>query len=221
MKIFDKILFTLNKTKKRKNFSFWRFLRNLFLFGLITGILIIIISSIYIRINYEQNFALQHSSGQAENKDCAVVFGAAVWRDDIPSHALFDRTMSGINLYRDKHVKCLIFSGGKSKYGSHEVDVMKKTALKFSIPESDIFLDYEGNSTIETVRNMRQNFAEKSLVFVSNDFHLARIKLLANRLGIKNFAIHSAKYNKGRYFKDSYFFFREILGVSFYGIFLW
>lgn len=196
-----------------RKFSFWKFFKNLVLFGLITGILITIISSIYIRVNYNHNFA--------GNKDCAVVFGAAVWRDDIPSHALFDRTMSGINLYRDKHVKCLIFSGGKSKYGSHEVDVMKKTALKFSIPESDIFLDYEGNSTIETVRNMRQNFAEKSLVFVSNDFHLARIKLLANRLGINDFAIHSAKYNKGRYFKDYYFFFREIVGVAFYGLFLW
>jgi vancomycin permeability regulator SanA len=205
MEIFDKI------PRKKKNF--WGVIKKLISFSLISVILITGSASLFVWSNYKQNFA--------GNKDCAVVFGAAVWRDDIPSHALFDRTIAGINLYKNKHVSCLIFSGGKSKYGTHEAKVMKKIALKNKIPAKNIFLDYEGNSTIETVRNVRKNFAEKSLVFVSNDFHLARIKLLANRLGIKDFAVHAAKYNKGRYFKDSYFFFREILGVSFYAIFLW
>ena len=37
---------------------------------------------------------------------CGVVFGAAVWRDDKPSHALYDRTMTGIDLYKlEKTVK--------------------------------------------------------------------------------------------------------------------
>jgi vancomycin permeability regulator SanA len=198
----------LNKPQKKRSWIKYT-LGLIIIFGIST---LTIISS-YIRLNYNHTFI--------EQKDCAVVFGAAVWKDDIPSHALFDRTISAINLYKNKHVNCLIFSGGKSKYGTHESDVMKVVAKKNNIPEEDIFLDYNGVNTLETLRNIKQNFAGKSFVLVSNDFHLARIKLIANKLKIKNFALHAAKYNQGKYFKNYNFFWREVAGVLYYSVFLW
>lgn len=201
-----------NNSKIPRNFNFWNFFKNLFLAGLIFASLIIIISSIYIIDNYNYEF-----SGK---KDCAVVFGAAVWRDDIPSQALFDRTISGINLYKNKKVKCLIFSGGKSKYGAHEADVMKKIAQEENVNEKNIFMDYKGNNTLKTLQNIKKNFAGKSFVFVSNDFHLGRIKLIAWKLGIKNYSLHAAIYNNGKYSKSPYFFWREVAGVLYYSVFL-
>ncbi len=201
----------MNSKISRNPKSWLKYLRNFVLGGLILVALAIGSAGLFVVANYHQNFA--------GHKDCAVVFGAAVWRDDIPSHALFDRTMSGINLFKNKHVDCLIFSGGKSKYGKHEAEVMRKIALENKIPAKNIFLDYEGNSTLETLQNVKKNFPQKSLVFVSNDFHLARIKLLAWRLGIKNFALQSARYNNGQYFRGSYFFWREVAGVLYYLIF--
>lgn len=196
----------------RKKTSFWVGVKKLFILGIVFCFLSVIVVSSYVRVNYNQ--------GSFEQKDCAVVFGAAVWRDDIPSHALFDRTIAAINLYKDKKVNCLIFSGGKSTYGSHEADVMKKIAKKREITEDNIFIDYTGNNTLQTLQNIKQNFAGKSFVFVSNDFHLARIKLIAWKLDIKNFALHPAKYNKGKYLKNSYFFWREVAGIFYYFFFL-
>ncbi len=195
-----------------RNFSWKKFIKN-FLLTIIIGTIIIIsgASLFVLSEKYQKNFA--------GKKDCAVVFGAAVWRDDIPSHALFDRTIAGIELFKKGQVNCLIFSGGKSRYGTHEAEVMKKIALENKIPAKKIFLDYEGNNTWETLQNIRKNFAGKSFVFVSNDFHLARIRLIAWKMGIKDFALQSAKYQNGKYFKGNYFFWREVAGVLYYTFF--
>lgn len=154
--------------------------------------------------------------------DCAVVFGAAVWRGDTPSHALYDRTVTALNLYQTDQVDCLIFSGGASKNGSHEVDVMKKLALEVNIPESDIFLDYEGVNTISTVKNL-QKFSDQftSLILVSNDFHLGRIRLLGWKFIDQPFSLHAAKYHYGTYGRERYSFWREVLGTLYYGLLVW
>ncbi len=150
---------------------------------------------------------------ETKKADCAVVFGAAVWRDDIPSHALYDRIVTAIKLYQNKKVKCLVLSGGASDLGAHEVDVMKKLMLEVNIPIKDMKFDYKGENTQETIKNLKKNM---SYIFVSNDFHLARIRLFAWRHKIKNSQYKKATYHYGRYGKEPYFFFREIVGIFWY-----
>ena len=156
--------------------------------------------------NYDHTF-----EDQAE---CAVVFGAAVWRDDIPSHALYDRTMSGVELLKEGKVECLIFSGGPSKIGTHEVGVMRKLAVQNGVLVEDIRTDFKGLNTFTTLKNLPEDV--ESFVFVSNDFHLARIKLLAWKQGVEDVDFHAATYYNGRYREELYYFVREIAGVLFY-----
>lgn len=150
-----------------------------------------------------------------ENAECGVVFGAAVWRDDQPTHALSDRIMAGIELYNDKHVRCLILSGGDSTYGAHEVDVMQRIAIEHDVPAKDLKLDYDGKNTLATVRNLPETV--ESFVMISNDFHLGRIRLLAHKNNIENPYFHAAEYQHGRYVKYPYLFLREIAGNVWYG----
>ena len=166
---------------------------------------VITVSALYTLKNY--------TAADTAHKDCAVVFGAAVWKDNIPSHALYDRTMTGIDLYKNKIVSCLIFSGGPSTYGAHEVDVMKKLAQKNNIESKKIVADYNGLNTRATIKNLPEN---TSFVFVSNDFHLGRIALLANQQNISNFSLHRATYYRGRYFKEPQFFIHEVIGTIYY-----
>jgi vancomycin permeability regulator SanA len=201
----------IQKIKISRDFNFWCFLKQSFIVSIFVAFLIIMSASLYVRLNYDQSFT--------GHKTCAVVFGAAVWKDDIPSHELYDRTLAGIKLYKNGYIDCLIFSGGKSKYGSHEADVMKKIAINRGVLKEDIHLDYEGINTLNTLLNL-QNSMKKSLVFVSNDFHLARISLIAKKLKISDFALHAATYNNGEYFKSNYFFWREVVGVIYYAVFL-
>lgn len=142
-----------------------------------------------------------------ERADCAVVFGAAVWKGGRPSHALADRTIEGIKLLEKNNVDCLIFSGADA-----EPEVMAKMAKRAGIPIEKIELDTKGLNTLATLQNLNP---ERSYILVSNDFHLGRIRMLAWKLGL-DAVIHAAPYQHGRYIKESYFVFREILGTIWY-----
>ncbi len=199
------IVFTATKMERRKKVSWSRILGVLCLLGALT-----LVTALYtVWSKYNNKFL-----GQTNN--CAVVFGAAVWRDDKPSHALYDRTVAGINLFNGKQVDCLVFSGGESTYGAHEVDVMTKIALDSGVPQEAIIKDYYGHNTLATLQNLPK---KPGYVFVSNDFHLGRIGLIANRLELENYYLHAASYLQGRYLKEGYFFIREIAGVLLYGFF--
>ncbi len=157
---------------------------------------------------------LWHYQSEASTKrDCGVIFGAAVWRDDIPSHALRDRVVTGAKLYNEQRISCIVLSGGASTFGAHEVDVMKKVLLEKKIPEKAFIEDRNGVDTESTLSNLDP---KKSYVLISNDFHLARIKHLAHRENLIHFDLHASQYLSGRYPKEPYFFFREVIANIYY-----
>ncbi len=192
--------------KQQNKFSLWRIL--LGVLGL--SALILLSSMIYVKAYYDATF-------EASIDGCAVVFGAAVWKGNQPSNALSDRTQAAIDLYQKQQVSCLVLSGGASKYGAHEVAVMQRLAREAGIPNQDLYLDYEGNNTLGTLYNLPQ---KKSFVMVSNDFHLARINLMAKRLDVPEFYVHAAPYEYGRYNKDQQYYLREVAGtlVTWFGL---
>ncbi len=159
-----------------------------------------------------------YSHKSVQPADCIVVFGAAVWPGyygPVASHALSDRTLAAIKLYKKDKANCIILSGADSIYGAHEVDIMTDILLKEGIPESIIELDRNGTNTLKTIENLSK---DKSYILVSNDFHLARIGLLAQRSGLyqEGFQLYVAQYNNGRYNKEPYFIFREMMAWIYY-----
>jgi SanA protein len=167
------------------------------------GVVLVGSAMAYVRAHYDDAFT-QSTNG------CAVVFGAAVWKDDQPSHALNDRTQAAIELYNKNQVQCLIFSGGESKIGTHEAEVMKRLALEAGVNSADIKLDYFGNNTLATIINLANDVP---YVLVSNDFHMARIGLIAKRIGLEEYHLHSAPYKFSRYDKNGRYFWREVGGT--------
>jgi len=145
--------------------------------------------------------------------DCAVVFGAAVWPGGNPSHALADRTYAAIEAYENNQVHCLVFSGADSAYGKHEVDVMLDIVYEENVALEDIELDYEGVNTKRTIENLQKG---RSYLLVSNDFHLARISLLARQIGLEDFAVHRSVYRLGRYSREPFFVMREVVAFWYY-----
>jgi len=145
--------------------------------------------------------------------DCAVVFGAAVWPGGNPSHALSDRTHEAIDLYEERRVSCLVLSGADSAYGKHEVDVMLDIAYERKVDLEDLELDYMGRNTKETIQNLDSG---RSYVLVSNDFHLARIHLLATQRGLDDFDVHRSVYRQGRYTREPFFVLREVVAFWYY-----
>ena len=160
-----------------------------------------------------------YSHKTLETRGCAVVFGAAVWPTHfgpVASHALSDRTLTAASLYKSGLVDCIVLSGADSIYGAHEVDIMTDLLIDADIPENIIELDRIGLDTRATIEHLDKS---RSYVLISNDFHLARIGLFAQRRGLNDtgFSLHSASYiSGGRYTKEPYFVFRDAVAFWYY-----
>lgn len=121
--------------------------------------------------------------------EAAIVFGARVYSDGSASTALADRVRTACELYRRGLAKTLIFSGGPGDGSFHETDVMRALAIQWGVSDNDIVLDRDGLNTRATIENTRVHFSEARgtrprLLAVSHFYHLPRIKLESQRLGL-------------------------------------
>jgi len=149
----------------------------------------------------------------ARNYDCTVVFGAAVRPGGVASDALRDRIETAMDIYDAGYTDCIILSGADSVYGRHEVDVMLDIAYERGVNYEDVVVDYDGKNTQATIAHLNPN---RSYAFISNDFHLARISLLARLAGIRDFTTIASSYRHGRYTDETFFLFREIIAFWYY-----
>lgn len=147
--------------------------------------------------------------------DCAVVFGAAVYPGGVASGALYERTYTAVQLYKEGKVDCMVLSGADSAYNAHEVDVMRDIAIANEVPLEALEFDHDGESTRVTLAHLNSN---RSYILVSNDFHLPRVNLLAQKAGIKEYILMPSEYLNGRYTRESLFVFREAVALWYYAV---
>jgi vancomycin permeability regulator SanA len=141
--------------------------------------------------------------------DLAVILGNKVNEDGTLSKRLEKRLECGLNLYRHGRVKKILVSGGHGKEGFYEGDKMKEYLTKYGIPESSIIVDNLGNNTIATVDNtlkLKDSLNFKSLIIVSQYFHVTRTKMLFRKRHFDNVSSVSPTYFE---FRDAYSLVRE------------
>jgi uncharacterized SAM-binding protein YcdF (DUF218 family) len=116
--------------------------------------------------------------------DAIVVFGAKANADGTPSQALYDRTHTAVELYQNHLAPLLLFSGGPGTGAVSEPQAMRKVAMDEGVPAGAILLDEKGVNTDATVDNTMAIFKArgiKSVLAVSHDYHLPRVKMTYER----------------------------------------
>lgn len=144
-----------------------------------------------------------------KNADIALILGSKVNEDGTLSQRLEKRLEKGIELYRKHRVKKIIVSGGLGKEGFYEGDKMKEFLVEKGIPYSLITVDNLGNNTRLSVINtlkLEDSLQFKSVVVVSQYFHVTRTKKLFKDQGFPNVISVSPKYFEWR---DVYSIVRE------------
>jgi len=124
--------------------------------------------------------------------DAIVVFGARVYGSGVMSHALYDRTLTGIRLFHKKFSPILIFSGGPGDGKIHETAAMRKMAIRKKVPPHAIFTDRRGVNTRATVKNTLILFKKRKInrvLAVSHFFHLPRIKMTYQQNGFEVYTV--------------------------------
>ncbi|HOX05163.1 MAG TPA: YdcF family protein [Planctomycetota bacterium] len=155
----------------------------------------------------------------ARPADCAVILGARAYRDGRPSHALYDRTMEGVDLYHRGLVGKLVMSGALDGAVS-EPAVMRRVAVEAGVPEEDIILDECGDDSWATVVNARQladAHGWRNVLLVSHYYHLPRLRLAADRAGLPARTVPCRQTR--RLAKEPYGIARELAALGYYYFF--
>ena len=116
--------------------------------------------------------------------DCILVLGAGI-RGTEPSDMLKDRLDVAITLYSAKIAPKLLMSGDHISDDYNEVGVMKAYAVSQGIPSEDIFIDHEGISTYDSIRNARERFGIQSMVIGTQGYHLPRALYIAQSFDMR------------------------------------
>lgn len=161
-----------------------RFIIKIISFLLMLSIVFIAYTNISIN-NYSKKYIFKaDETKELKEADAILVLGALVVDGDTLSLVLQDRMDTGIALYTAGKAKKLLLSGDHGQDSYDEVNAMKDYAMKKGVPAKDIFLDHAGFSTYESMYRAKDVFLCKSVIVVSQEFHLPRAVYDANKMGL-------------------------------------
>ena len=112
----------------------------------------------------------------------ALVLGAGVRWDGVPSRILQGRLDVAFELFRAGKVRRIIVSGSPESRGHSEPVVMRRYLRARGVPDEAVVLDESGVDTYSSCRTAAQE--HDSLIVVTTRFHLRRSIALARRNGI-------------------------------------
>ncbi|MDD3144821.1 MAG: ElyC/SanA/YdcF family protein [Candidatus Gracilibacteria bacterium] len=142
-----------------------------------------------------------------DNKYVGLVFGASILANKEPSDILKDRLKVAYNAYKLGKIKKIIVSGDNSLVNHNEPEVMKQYLIKEGVKEFDIYQDYAGFDTYDSLYRAHEIFGVDELVLFTQDFHLKRAMYISKKMGIKTYGVET---NLQKYLKESYNNRREI-----------
>lgn len=144
--------------------------------------------------------------------DVALVLGNTVQLDGSPSPRLKARLDRTVELYQQGYFPLVIVSGGHGREGFDEGTVMMNYLSAHGIPERAIIVDNGGTTTYASAKNTADILRLKNLksvLVVSQYFHLPRCKIALKGFGITPVYTAHAHYFEAR---DIYSTVREMFG---------
>ena len=137
-----------------------------------------------------------------------LVFGASVKRNWEPSDILKDRLIVTYNAYNKWKIKKIIVSWDNSKSNYNEPAAMKKFLIKLWVKKEDIYLDFAGFDTYDSIYRAKHIFWVKKIILFTQDFHLKRAMYISKKLWFETYWMET---NLQEYLAKNYNNSREIL----------
>ncbi len=147
--------------------------------------------NIYVKSKASSHIAAPNDIDSKEQYDCILVLGCGVYPDGTPSPMLSDRLRQAIELYKAGAAPKIIMSGDHGKKSYDEVNIMRNYAIERGVPKEDIFMDHAGFSTYESMYRAKEIFCVKSMITVTQKYHLYRALYIAESLGISALGVAS------------------------------
>ncbi len=147
-------------------------------------ILVILLVTVGLLASRIYTYSNAGSDGPA---DAAIVLGAAVWGAQV-SPVFKERINHGIDLYQNRKVRKLIFTGGQGNSNEPtESSAARRYAMQRGIPAGDILIEEKSHTTYENILYAKQiadaNGLRKVLI-VSDPLHMKRAVAMARDAGL-------------------------------------
>ncbi len=138
---------------------------------------------------------ITHNSSLAGKVETVIVLGCGIWPDGRPTLSLTERLDKAIAYYRENPHVTLVVSGGQGpKEPFSEALAMETYLIEKGIPAEKIIKEDQSTSTRENFEFSRRLLdipadQEVKVVFITNDFHILRSRILAKRFGFEAYAL--------------------------------
>jgi vancomycin permeability regulator SanA len=159
----------------------------LFLNGSLNAVIIIFLFFVFAFIYVTSSRIIDDKIVDGEK--VAVVLGAAVWSNNSPSPMLASRVEKAYELYKSGDVKKIQLTGGNAPGELSEAEVGFLYLKQRGVDARDVWLEKKTSNTAEQVRYVKEELINKrkleNIVFVSNAYHITRIREICSFYNIK------------------------------------
>lgn len=167
--------------KKRILFILWGIVFIGFLFLFWINIFIVSFSNPHIYANIKELPAVK----------VWIVLWASVYKSGIPSDILKDRLNGALLAYKYWKIKKIIVSWDNSSKEYDEPTNMKNYLVKYWVDSGDIYLDYAGFDTYDSLYRAREVFSVYSISIFTQEFHLPRSIFIAKSLWMEAYGFET------------------------------
>ena len=151
-----------------------------------TLLLIVFILALAVGLLASRIYSFGNTSSDA-TADAAVVLGAAVWTAQV-SPVFRERINHGIDLYQNRKVRKLIFTGGQGNpHEPTESSAARDYALQRGVPAADILIEEKSHTTYENIlyaKQLADSHGIKKVLIVSDPLHMKRAVAMAKDVGL-------------------------------------
>lgn len=120
-----------------------------------------------------------YAAEAAPRREVIVILGAPPRPDGTPTPLLADRLAAGAELFHAHKARRVLVSGRPD-----EVAAMAPALERLGVPAAALLVDDGSYRTLDTFARARSAFELRSLLVVTNAFHLERALFLARALGL-------------------------------------
>lgn len=165
---------------------------------LIILLLTIGVSWINYRMDNSTNEYMLSFEEVAGSFDAVIVLGAKVYANGALGAIVRDRADMGIRLYKTGKAKKILVSADNGRSDYNETKAIYQYLIDNQIPPIDIFLDFAGFDTYDSMYRAKYNFQVKTLLIANHLNYCARSVYLSRSLGIDAYCVTMAKLDSMR-----------------------
>lgn len=135
--------------------------------------------------------------------DYILILGCGVKSDGSPSDMLKDRLARGCELYFLGAADKILLSGDNESDGYDEITPMTEYCLAAGVPEDALIADRLGVSTSQSISRAKTEYSIKSMIVVTQKYHLYRSLYLAGKSGIDAVGVSADLHEyRGQLFRE-------------------